>query len=179
MGPGKPTKDVTSASDLSITRLETEAEARACAQFMATSEPWITLGRGFEASLRVIQDPTREVYVARDHGGMAGFIILCMTGALVGYIQTIWVDPNRRSRGLGSQLVCFAEQRIHRSSPNVFLCVSSFNPRARQLYEQLGYTVVGELTDYIVQGHSELLLRKTLGPLTGFTPEAPQDPESI
>jgi ribosomal protein S18 acetylase RimI-like enzyme len=48
------------------------------------------------------------------------------------------------------------------------MCVSSFNEGARRLYERLGYTVVGELTDYIVQGQSEILLRKTRGPLAGF-----------
>jgi hypothetical protein len=46
--------------------------------------------------------------------------------------------------------------------------VSSFNPDARRLYERLGYSVVGELKDLIVPGHSEILLRKTLGPLTEF-----------
>ena len=29
--------------------------------------------------------------------------------------------------------------------------------------------VVGELTDYIVQGQSEILLRKTVGPLADFS----------
>ena len=53
---------------------------------------------------------------------------------------------------------------------NVFICVSSFNPRARNLYESVGYEVVGELKDYIVAGHSEILLRKTIGPLVGFKP---------
>jgi [ribosomal protein S18]-alanine N-acetyltransferase len=137
---------------------------------MASSEPWLTLGRTYEASLRIVQDPTREVYVARDDGGLAGFLILCLTGAFVGYIQTVLVQPDRRGHGIGSRLLEFAEQRIMRESPNVFMCVSSFNDAARRLYERLGYKVVGELTDYIVEGYSEILLRKTRGPLTGFTP---------
>jgi ribosomal-protein-alanine N-acetyltransferase len=74
------------------------------------------------------------------------------------------------TQGLGSKLVEFAEQRILRESPNIFMCVSSFNHDARRLYERLGYQVIGELTDYLVRGHSEILLRKTLGPLTGFEP---------
>jgi RimJ/RimL family protein N-acetyltransferase len=36
----------------------------------------------------------------------------------------------------------------------MFLCVSSFNPRARALYERSGYRFVGELPDYVVDGHS-------------------------
>jgi ribosomal protein S18 acetylase RimI-like enzyme len=65
----------------------------------------------------------------------------------------------------------FAEERIFRQSPNVFLCVSSFNRRAQKFYERLGYACVGELTDFLVPGHSEILLRKTRGPLLAFTPE--------
>jgi [ribosomal protein S18]-alanine N-acetyltransferase len=114
--------------------------------------------------------------VARDESGLAGFLILCMTGAFVGYIQTICIAPTRRGQGLGSRLVEFAEQRILQVSPNVFMCVSSFNLDAKRLYERLGYKVVGELTDYIVRGHSEFLLRKTLGPLTGFSSKTPAGP---
>lgn len=138
---------------------------------MATSEPWLTLGRSYETSLGIVQDPTREVYVARQGASIVGFIILCMTGAFVGYIQTICIHPDHRGQGLGSRLVEFAEQRILRDAPNVFMCVSAFNRDARRLYERLGYRVVGELTDYIVRGHSEILLRKTSGPLTGFRRE--------
>jgi [ribosomal protein S18]-alanine N-acetyltransferase len=156
-------------SQLSITLLLGKSEAESCARLMAESEPWLTLGRSYEASLRILQDPTREVYLARDEAGLAGFLILCMTGALVGYIQTVLVHPDRRGQGIGSRLVEFAEQRILSEAPNVFMCVSSFNHGARRLYERLGYKVIGELTDYIVDGQSEILLRKTVGPLTGLT----------
>ena len=155
-----------------IDRLQETADAEVCAHLMAGSEPWLTLGRTFEASLRIIQDPTREVYIGRDEQGLAGFVILCMTGAFVGYIQTVLVAPDRRGHGMGSTLLAFAERRILQVSPNVFMCVSSFNHRARQLYSRLGYHVVGELHDYIVAGHSEILLRKTTGPLSAFTPVA-------
>jgi ribosomal protein S18 acetylase RimI-like enzyme len=157
------------ANHLEIMPLREDRDAQECARLMSTSEPWITLGRSFETSLAILRDPDREVYLARDAGGIAGFLILCMTGAFVGYIQTVCVDPRCRGRGLGSKLVEFAEERILRVSPNIFMCVSSFNEGARRLYERLGYTVVGELTDYIVQGQSEILLRKTRGPLADFS----------
>ncbi len=135
---------------------------------MCSSEPWITLGRSFDTSLAIVRDPSREVYLGQDESGVAGFLILCMTGAFVGYIQTICVDPRCRGSGLGSRLLEFAEQRIRRVSPNIFMCVSSFNVGARRLYERHGYKVVGELTDYLIEGHSEILLRKTYGPITTF-----------
>ena len=62
----------------------------------------------------------------------------------------------------------YVEKRILGETPNVFICVSSFNERARKLYERRGYEVVGELKNWIVNGNSEILLRKTIGPLTEF-----------
>jgi ribosomal protein S18 acetylase RimI-like enzyme len=152
---------------VAIRPLAGEEEARRCAEMMCSTEPWITIGRNFDESLKIIQDATREVYVADNDGRVEGFIILNMRGAFVGYIQTVCVDASSRGSGLGTQLVEFAEKRIFAETPNVFLCVSSFNPRARQLYERLGYTLIGELKDYVIRGHSELLMRKTIGPLRG------------
>ena len=144
-----------------------DAEARACATIMSTSDPWITLGRGFDTSLALLRDPAREVYVAAlgTPTEIAGFVILNMRGAFVGYIQTIAMRADWRGRGLGSWLIARAEERIFREAPNVFLCVSSFNPRAKALYERLGYEVIGELKDFVVRGHSEWLMRKTIASL--------------
>ena len=105
---------------------------------------------------------------------MAGFVILALRGPFSGYIQTVCVAPERRGRGIGTRLVAFAEERIASESPNVFLCVSSFNQDARRLYERLGYEYVGELRDYLVRGASELLYRKSRGPWAEFT--SPADP---
>jgi ribosomal protein S18 acetylase RimI-like enzyme len=163
-----------SPDELPIIRpLTTDAEAWACAELMASSDPWRLLGRTLEQSYRIIRDPAREVYVALDPSAsgdlrVVGFIVVIMQGAFVGYIQSVGVRDDRRGRGLGTALIALAERRILRDTPNVFICVSSFNPAARRLYERLGYTAVGELTDYIVRGHSETLLRKTSGPLNEF-----------
>lgn len=156
------------AHPIEIRRLGSAEESRVCARMMAGSEPWITLKRGYEESLALVEDPSREVYVALEAGRLRGFVILNMSGAFAGYVQTVCVGVEDRSRGIGSRLMRFAEERVFRESPNVFLCVSSFNPRAKALYEKLGYEMVGELKDYIVEGHSEYLLRKTIGPLQEF-----------
>jgi [ribosomal protein S18]-alanine N-acetyltransferase len=155
-----------------IRPLASDGEAEACARLMATTEPWITLKRSYVASLAILQDPTREVYVACGANGLAGFLVLCLVGPFTGYIQTICVHPEQRGNGLGTQFVAFAEARITTVSPNVFLCVSSFNPRAQALYERLGYAYVGQLSDYLVRGHSELLYRKSLGPWAEFVPRS-------
>ncbi len=147
-------------------------EAEQCARMMAASEPWRTLGRTYQRSLDVVRQPDRDIWVAVDGAAVLGFIIVDHRGLLNGYIQTVCVDPGRRNAGVGSRLVAFAESRIFRESPNVFLCVSTFNPDALRLYQRLGYAVVGELADYLVAGHGEILMRKSRGPWSSFTPPA-------
>lgn len=131
-------------------------------------DPWRTLRRTADAAFAVLTSPDREVHVVREGGALAGFIILDVKGPLRGYIQTICVAPRMQGRGLGTFLIEWAERRIARESPNVFMSVSSFNPRARALYERLGYREVGTLKDYIVTGHDEILLRKTSGAWNDF-----------
>lgn len=150
---------------IAIRPIANDDEAAACAHIMATSEPWLTLQRDYAACLAVMRLPDREVYVATHAERVVGFVTINMRGAFVGYIQTIAVDASARGQGVGSQLLAFAEQRIFSESPNVFLCVSSFNTDAQRLYTRRGFVVVGTLTDYIVAGYDEILMRKTRGPL--------------
>ena len=151
-----------------IRRLQHPDEAEICARMMANSEPWIALRRDYDTVLKILTDPAREVYLATVDGQIVGVTILVMHGAFVGYIQSVCIAPEWRRKGIGSQLMAFAEKRIFSETPNAFLCVSSFNKGAQQLYERLGYEVIGELKDYIISGPSELLLRKTIAPLAEF-----------
>ncbi|HBB65945.1 MAG: hypothetical protein A2X28_10305 [Elusimicrobia bacterium GWA2_56_46] len=144
------------------------ADFRACAKFMAATDPWLTLGRDYKACLRAVTAPAREVYAAKEAGRALGFVILQMTGTFRGYIQTVCVAPEARGRGIGTGLVRFAEERIFKDVPNVFICVSSFNRGAQRLYRRLGYKKTGKLKDFIVKGSDEILLRKTLGPIAGY-----------
>jgi len=154
--------------EIEIRRLERRADAEICAHMMANSEPWMTLRRDYDASLKILTDPSREVYLGIVGDEIVGFIVLNMHGAFVGYLQSVCVVPQWRSRGIGSELMDYVEKRILSETPNVFICVSSFNPRVQRLYERRGYMVVGELKDWIIPGHSEILLRKTIAPLTEF-----------
>ena len=154
--------------DVEIKRLQHPDEASPCAKLMATSEPWMTLRRTYDNSLKMLSHPSREVYVALVKHEIVGFIVLIMSGALVGYIQTVGVMRGWRNKGVGSKLLAFAEDVIFSQAPNVFMCVSSFNKKAQELYERLGYETIGEFKDYIVPGHSEILLRKSVAPITEF-----------
>ena len=158
--------------EISIQRLHSSEAVTKCAEMMAHTDPWLRLGRDYETCHRAIADPTRDVFVAIVANDIAGFVIVNMTGAFVGYIQTVCVAERLRGQGIGASLIRFAEGYIFERTPNVFMCVSSFNPNALRLYQRLGYHVIGELKDYLIPGASEILLRKTIGPLIDWSPKA-------
>ena len=153
---------------LKIKKLENTDEIDICARMMADLEPWITLRRDYESSVATLSVPTKEVYLAMIEEQIVGFTILNMQGGFIGYVQTLCVAPDWRNKGVGSELMSFVERRIFKETPNVFICVSSFNPKALKFYKRLGYEEIGELKDYIITGHSEILLRKSMSPLSEF-----------
>lgn len=135
-----------------------------CARLMACSEPWITLQRDLDGCRRVLSRSGTELFVARDESGgdPIGFVLLAPYG-LAGspYIASIAVAPAAQDHGVGSQLITFTEQH-YRDRAHLFLLVSSFNPRAQQFYRRHGFQFVGELKNYIVPHHSELIFHKRL-----------------
>jgi ribosomal protein S18 acetylase RimI-like enzyme len=153
---------------VAIAELNDPADEKWSAGVMAASDPWLTLGIGFETSLRIMGNSSRERYLARVDGHPAGFLILNMSGGFTGYVQLLGVAPEQRGQGIGRALIEFAERRIFRDVPNVFICVSDFNHPAQAFYSKLGYHAVGELKDYVVRGHAEVLLRKSIATLREF-----------
>jgi ribosomal protein S18 acetylase RimI-like enzyme len=139
------------------------------ADVMAASEPWLTLKRGRADALKLLRNRRKQCFIVRSGGERAGFLVLDLHGPLGGYIQTIGVAPELRGRGVGSAALAWAEALIFKQHRNVLLCVSSFNRGAQRLYRRAGYEVVGRLRDYVVADHDEILLRKTLGPLSQTT----------
>jgi ribosomal protein S18 acetylase RimI-like enzyme len=93
----------------------------------------------------------------------AGIIILDPHGiAGSPYIKSIAVYPEFRGEGIGTMLLNFAEDLFRADAKHFFICVSSFNERARKLYEKFGFNAVGELRDFIIEGASEILMHKRL-----------------
>ena len=160
-------------SDAAITIriIQADSEARAAAEIMAGTDPWITLGRSAEQTYKNVSNPLNESYVAlAAPARVVGIIVVSLPIPLVkGYIAALAVHQDYRNRGVGAQLLAHAEKRIFQISPNVFLTVSSFNSGAQRFYYRHGYQLVGELKDYLIAGESELLLRKRVGPWSGFS----------
>ncbi len=150
---------------LNIRPVRTEEERSTCAKIMAGSEPWITLGMSGEHLLNTLNDPLNEVYAAKVKEEIVGTMVVQTRGALTGYLKSIAVKPDRRGRKLGEQMMAFIEKEIFSTCVNLFLCVSSFNQDAQRFYLKLGYEEVGTLKNYLVEGHDEILMRKTIAPI--------------
>lgn len=152
---------------MKISRLASLKDRRGAAGLLAASDPWLRLGLKKAACLKALSGPFRETYAAREGAALAGLVTITMYGTFKGYIQTLFVAPAWRGAGIGEELLRFAEKSIFARSPNVFLCVSSFNKGAIRFYRRLGYRKAGLLKDLVVKGSDEILLRKTTGPLNG------------
>jgi ribosomal protein S18 acetylase RimI-like enzyme len=144
-------------------REATAADRDWAAALMAGSDPWLRLGATLDSLRHMCFDPRYEVWVAVRDGQRLGVAVIQDKG-LAGspYLKSIAVAPEKRGHGVGSALLDFAEARWRGEARWFFLCVSSFNRRARDLYERRGYAVVGELPDQVVDGSSETVMRKRI-----------------
>jgi ribosomal-protein-alanine N-acetyltransferase len=154
--------------ELSITLTRDENDFRTCALMMAGTDPWVALGMEYEQCLKAFEGDYKEIYIARYGKELSGFVILQVCGTFSGYIQSICISEKYRGLGFGTSIIEFCENRILRFSPNIFICVSSFNTGAIKLYYKMGYTLVGELDNFLKEGFTELLLRKSVGPRIGY-----------
>jgi ribosomal-protein-alanine N-acetyltransferase len=140
-----------------------------CAKMMSVTDPWITLQMDYGQCLMAFEGGYKEIYIIEYENNIAGFVILQLAGTFSGYIQTICIDEAFRGKGLGKILLHYCEKRVLKFSPNLFICVSSFNRGAIKLYYEFGFKLVGELDNFVKEGFTELLLRKTVGPRVGYT----------
>lgn len=151
---------------LNFNQIKDDESLRFCAEIMVKSDPWINLNMDFSYLLNSLKSPLLSTFVAMHDNKIIAFASIQMEGALSPYLSKIAVAENWRNKKIGTKLLKYVEEIVFNNNKNLFLCVSSFNVRAFQLYKKLGYEKIGEIQNYLVQGYSEILMRKTLGPIT-------------
>ena len=76
------------------------------------------------------------------------------------YVDVLWVHESHRYKGIGSKLLCKAEEEaIRRGCHHVHLETMSW--QAPEFYQKHGYEVIGTLPD-IPNGNQKYLLMKAL-----------------
>jgi len=106
----------------------------------------------------------REAFVLEADGGLAGIGVLRRTFLVGDYLELLAVAAPAQGKGHGRSLLAHVEGVAFRRAKNLFVCVSDFNQQGRRFYERNGYQPVGPIPDLLVQGSSEILMRKTTGP---------------
>ena len=140
-------------------------DARWAAGVMSTSDPWVTLGRGYDACLAACTSALDALDIAECGGERCGLVLVRPAGvAGAPYIVSIAVAPAFRGHGVGAALLDHVERAYRGRSRHLFLCVSSFNPRARRFYERHGFESVGTLKAFLIEGADEVLMHKRLAP---------------
>ena len=135
---------------------------------LSVSEPWRTLGYGaqdWDKLFTIVEaGPPRESYVLESDGQPSGLAVVRRHFLFGDYLELLAVSPAQRGRGLGRVLLDHIEARTFARANNLFACVSDFNTEARRFYQRQGYVEVGSLANLLIDGRSEILLRKTTGP---------------
>jgi ribosomal protein S18 acetylase RimI-like enzyme len=79
------------------------------------------------------------------------------------YLQFLGILPAYQSHGIGGSILDWFESEARDAdAQNLWVVASEFNARAMSFYERHGFSRIATLTDLIVDGSSEILLRKRL-----------------
>lgn len=150
-----------------------EADVAACASIVLAVPLWRPYGVATDDAARaVFADVLAGMclgLVAEDAGRIVGYVLFALRGTFFhsGYVRSVAVAPDAQHQGVGGRLMDAAEAAILGHGPNVFLLVSSWNTGAQRFYERRGYRRIGEIPDYVGRGITEVVYRKTLGPMQG------------
>ena len=145
-------------------------DVEACAAVMSGLPLWREYGvtiREARATFTAALGGAAQVQVADDGGRVVGFVEYLVHGTFAhsGYVWAVGVAADAQGRGVGGRLMDAAEAKIFEAGPNVFLLVSAANAGAQRFYERRGYRRIGEIPDYVRPGVTEILYRKTQGPI--------------
>lgn len=88
-----------------------------------------------------------EGYMLEDQGHSAGYAILAKSfsaelGGMILWIDELYILPEYRSKGLGSELFGFVRQQYGSTAKRIRLEVDADNERAISLYHHLGFEVL-------------------------------------
>ena len=148
-----------------------ETDISKLAEINVTTYPWTEFKLSKENACKFLQERlNREVvFVATTDDEPIGFIAIRRDFLFGNYVRRIVIHKDFRSKGIGSQLLKYVEELTLASKlPNVFLLCSVGNARAIEFYKKNGYTIVGEIKDFIDTGLHEYLFRKSFGTVNDF-----------
>lgn len=135
-----------------------------CADIISKEHAWQVYGFDVKKSMQVLETMEDVIYIARMNGKVAGFITLRINGVgnIGAYVRMIAVKCEYRNKGVGKTMVDYIQHVAHDSGmDNIFLICSTDNPKGENFYLNNKFIKVGILQSLVVEGHDEILFRRT------------------
>ena len=110
--------------NVQIILAENELDYEQSAMILTVNDPWAKLGRTYEYSFAKVHEEDGELFVAKDEDRVVGCLLLEMHSTLKAFVRALCVSSENRGRGVGADLLAFAEHRAFKETANVFLFVS-------------------------------------------------------
>ncbi len=142
----------------------TNEQALAVAQMLSISEPWLTLKFSATALANYLtrDDAALRRYAVSVDGNLAGIICVRNPWLRGPYIELLGFFPDYRGKGIGKQVLAWAEAEARCEAKNLWVAASSFNHQALDFYQRLGFCPIGPIQGLVTPEYDEILLRKCL-----------------
>lgn len=145
-------------------QIASAALAQGQARWIATLNPWREMGyepRRLGRWLgRIARAATHRVLVASDGRRTLGVIVV-QPGVLLGdFIALLAVRPEAAGQGIGSALLQAVEQETFSRQRWLYVSHDASNRTAARFYRRQGFRRAARLPDMVVDGRTEILLRK-------------------
>jgi len=135
------------------------------AELLSAQDPWKKLGMT-AAALECGFSKSKQMNMAWAvvvDGESVGMVTIKPDWLLGPYLNLIGLVDWTQGTGIGLKVLQWMEAEARDANArNLYLCVSDFNTRAQSFYETFGFERVGILEDLLLEGYSEILMRKRL-----------------
>lgn len=157
-------RDIESLTSCRLSKNLTSEQSLEIAEMLSISEPWKTLNFSVSslANYLMREDPSLHRYGVSADGNLVGIICVRHPWLRGPYIELLGLFPNAREKGIGKQLIGWAEIEARRESKNLWVIASSFNKQALDFYQHLGFYPIGPIQGLVTPEQDEILLRKCL-----------------
>jgi len=135
------------------------------ADWIATMEPWRSLGFSREGLTRFLRQSARRaggvLLASAGKRGPALAIVCVQEGVLLGnFVALLAVKPEAAGQGIGRALMEAVAQQTFSTRRWLYVSVDNDNRAARAFYRKLRFRAVGRLPDLVRPGRVEILLRR-------------------
>lgn len=139
-------------------------DAATLGQSLAGIDPWLTLGFSSDSLAGYLQrnDPALFRFAVSIDEEIVGAVCVRYPWLRGPYIEFLGIKFDFQGRGLGKEILTWVEEETKSHARNLWIAVSHFNNRAISIYEHLGFTQIGLLDGLVIDGKSEVLLRKRI-----------------